>query len=108
VLRTRRGGIALRLSFDCRPTPAVGARFDDSGLRGEMAAGARLVTALGPARRESGRASETSSGRWVEGEGVSMLRPVRAGRDLTRDSHSTVALQPLWVRASMTVICAPG
>ena len=61
----RRAGPDAELSFDCRPT--VGARFGDGGLRGEMAADARSVTALGPPRLESARASETSSRRWTEG-----------------------------------------
>ena len=88
----RRAGPDAELSFDCRPT--VGARFDDGGLRGEMAADARSVTALGPPRLESARASETSSRRWTEG-GASMLRAAgarRAGPDaeLSFDCRPTV------------------
>jgi|SRR5664279_4359956 len=69
---------------------AVGARFDDSRLRGEMAAGARSVAALGQRVWSWARASERAadSGQWIEGGEASMLRPAgsgkkRAGRDLT-------------------------
>ena len=70
------------LSFDRRST----ARFDDSGLRGEMAVGARSVTALGQRCHGTARASETSSGRGSRGEEASMLTGPHS------DCHSTVVL----------------
>ena len=86
------------LSFDRRSTVVAG-HFGESGLASWMRAVGHGVTAAGPGPSGSARASETSSGRWIQGKDASMLRgggrPGRprppAKRAATREASRTRA-----------------
>ena len=95
---------------------AVGCAGPRLALRGE-AVDVRGLVASGSgwsAARESvgqrgiwiGSGERDEQGTVDRGGGASNAEgePARAGRDLTRDCHSTVALHPLWLDTSLSVV----